>query len=206
MPPRIRFEFGNDEIKGIEFNQLTDFLNKAEFPLKKVEDDETISSISKKLKVSTEIIESLIEFLLFIFDRSDTIDDLIKFFSRIEDTSVKNKYLDLISSLTYLQPYFDKKRLDVYKIRANTSFQDVTYACDLRARFKEDYNYNEISIENYEPEILDVVPLITIQFTIGDSEGDRNIWFQADEQDLDKIISSLLAAQKELKKLSAFQK
>ena len=49
------------------------------------------------------------------------------------------------------------------------------------------------------PELVDFLPILTMSFKVCDGVNDHKCIFQVNEEELNEIISDLLAAQKELK-------
>ena len=121
--------------------------------------------------------------------------------SNLDDEKKKNIISTIFEKVHYWKAFYENKRLRRYKTKANSFLLAFTYLCDLRGRFKQDYEYDSTKIEEFKPELVDLVPILTLSFKVCDGANEHKCIFQVDEEELDEIIANLLAAQKELKLL-----
>lgn len=206
--------FPSDFFKSLDDKQLDDliaFFNENRFPLSDKDTNEYTQKIEKLLpNVKPKHISDFVFFIGFVFRLSKDEKDFTSQFDEVvgddADPEVIDKTTKFISSLKFIREFYDSERLDRYKRRANRSFRNVFYACDLRGRFEEDYDYDSSAIEDYKPKLHDTIPLVSIKFRISDGEDIEVFSFQADDEELNLIITKLLAAQKELKQLSTLIK
>lgn len=203
------FELLDDD----QIKTLIKILNESKFPLENRGREQLHSLIEKVIALSERApVDNFFgAFLLQILHYSDDYEEFKRLFVQpIQEydakEEIKKRAIDLINSLNYIEEFFKRKRLESYKQRANIFFSSISFTCDLRARFKTDYKYDSISIDEYSPEIVDLVPLATIEFVLGGEFQPLRFSFQADDKELDEIISNLLAAQKDLRKLNKFMK
>lgn len=165
--------------------------------------------MEKLPKIEIDVLNRLLGTLVFVLGQFDDYDDFRGFIGacleECQDPSTKNRAEKFFESLSFRQ-YFYNKRLGRYSLRANNYYGEISYACDLRGRFDRDYNYDDISVDDYKPELVDVTPIVTLMIELHDGSNDQRVWFQADVDDLDEMIGTLLAAQKELNILTQFAK
>jgi len=194
-----------------QLKKLIGSLNRAQFPALNRQRSELMSLLKEFAPLYEEKFDEYIDGffgpLITCLNFSDVSDDFTSMTELMiseseHEKGLKEKATDFINSLTFIDTYFEQKRLEQYKRRGNIYFLNVSHACDLRGRFDRDYDYNSYestSIEGYEPKILDLIPIVTLNFTFSGRAEPKVLSFQSDEDDLDKIISTLLAAQKEMK-------
>jgi len=185
--------------------KLTEILNQAEFPIKKYKKRELdpllLESFDKEIvdKISS-LISSLSVFMQIADEYSELREMLDKAVSSAPDA--KKELLEtFFNSLKHFEHFYDYRRLERYKTRAINYYKNMSYSCNAIGRFKKDYDYKTMQIENYEPEIIDTVAMVSLRFITGDGENDNSFIFSVDEAELDQVVSVLLAAQKELKTL-----
>jgi hypothetical protein len=147
--------------------------------------------------------------LLGVLDISDTYNEYIEHLKSIiseteDDEQIKSKVIQFLESLNFPKKHYYTKRLKDYKSRGNVLFSGITYGCDLLGRFESDFDHKSVQIEDYKPVLTDVAPIVTIRVTANDGEEDKAFSFQADDEKLNVIILTLLAAQKELMVLKTF--
>jgi hypothetical protein len=197
------------ELEKSQIEKLLHLLNEIGFPLKNQGKEELLGAIKERLGISENW--DMIDFfgtILFLLKNSD---DKNEFFSMTEailnstdvDENIQIDVIGFLKSLINLDEYFEAERLKSYYTRANSYYTDLTYACELIGRFKKDFDYSKDKIENYSPELYDAVPIISLKIKYSTKTGSQALFIQADEDDLDRIITRLLAAQKELKHLKS---
>ena len=76
--------------------------------------------------------------------------------------------------------------------------ESISYSVELRAVNSEPYD--DLAIEEYEPNIVDTVGLATIYFSLDDSHFE-NVYFQTDEHGIKNLIGKLRAVLLDLKAL-----
>ena len=183
--------------------KLSEILNEVKFPKKFNKRHELEPVLSRSFdnetvdKIST-LISSLFFYINFADDYSELKKMLDKSLSSITDNQ-KETLSFFFNSLKYLEFYYDDRRLERYKTRANNYYKNMSYSCNAIGRFKKDYDYKNMQIENYEPEIIDTAAMVSLRFNTGDGVNDNVFIFSVDEDELDEVISILFAAQKELK-------
>ena len=199
-----------EQIDENQLQKLIEAFNEARFPISSTKPSEVVSLFHKVTDIPAE--EDIMLFfgiILSLLNDSGSVESVSKNIKMLlgalsADEELKRKIIFFLDSLKYKDQFFLKRRLDAYKTRANVYFLTLSYVCDLRGRFKEDYDYNESNVEEYTPEVEDVVPLASLKFSVSDGNERKDSSFQVEEKELDEIISSLLAAQKELKALNKF--
>jgi len=67
----------------------------------------------------------------------------------------------------------------------------------MRTRFDKKFIYLEDDIENYKPNVVDNHPVVVVNVNLYGSS--KNLTFQMDQERLDRLISELIAAQRQLK-------
>ena len=188
-------------------DDLSNILNDAQFPVKYRKQKDLEEFLFQKFEdnVVKKIMQLLSVFLFFIRVTDDYAELKKMFNDTLYDSKLsedKKKALEsFFNSLKHIESVYNDIRLKNYKTRANNYYKRMSYSCSVMGRFKKDYNYEDMQIESYTPVILDTIPIVSLRFNIEDGENDNVISFTADESALDKIISTLLAAQKELKLL-----
>lgn len=205
IKPEDIFEDSMDALNDDVLNKIIGILNDAEYPAKKRTQDE-LRPLYKKI-LSTEESAALdtlmggFGFFLQISDDYDELETSVKQLCLKLDDKKKNIISIMFERVHSWKTFYDNKRLRRYKTKANSFLLNFTYLCDLRGRFKQDYDYDLTSIEEFKPELVDMIPMLTLSFKVCDGANEHKCIFQVDEEELDEIIADLLAAQKELKLL-----
>jgi hypothetical protein len=205
------FLFGVEMFKEMtdeQLRKLTLLLKEINFPVnpESRQRDKVLPLVQNRLALpSLQSVDHFIGMVSILIGEADDYEEFLKMVdSGLEDQAsedVRDKIRNLFGSLNF-QEYFYYRRLGRYVRRANAFVTDIYYACDLRGRFDKDYSYSEIPIENYEPKLIDVTPIVTLMLELDDGDNQQRVWFQTDSDGLNKIIASLLAAQKELRILN----
>lgn len=183
--------------------KLSNILNESEFPIKSPDKKEFSHLLSGSF--DKDIVDKITDLISQIYFMLRISDDYNEFKTIEEDTlsslpdKEKTTLSTFINSLKHIEIYYENRRLERYKNRAINYYRDMSYSCSLTGRFKKDYDYKKIQIENYKPEIIDTFAMVSLHFVAGDRQKDNDFMFSVNEDELDKIISILLAAQKELK-------
>lgn len=158
-----------------------------------------IERIKKRIKVDVEKINDFLLVLALALRVSDNLDDIKETLKQmvkeaIDDKELRNKVIEVYGSITIFEKYFFQERLENYKFRGNNSFKGVSYTCELRGRFHEDYDSKSTPIEEYQPVFIDTIPMVSIKINTDNDD----LVFQVTEKELNGVISNLLAAQKEI--------
>lgn len=199
-----------DEIpQNIDANILkkaAQILNEHKYPLEKRTITETSNILEENFSSETvkEIMALLkpIPMLCRISDDYEELKEMIAEFTKsVENEKLKNDFQMFYDSLAHLKKYYSHKRLEGFKTRANCYYQSMEYTCNLRGRFSKDFNNKSSSIENYIPEIHDIIPMISLCFNTSNGEDSSNFIFDVEEKELDEVILNLMAAQKDIKAL-----
>lgn len=203
-------EFFDESIDSLEEDQIdkvTHVLNEIEYPIQKRPLKDTLDILKRRVPVEKVIraVEKLLYSLSMLFKISEDYDDFRKnvecAIAEVKPDKRKTILNKFISSLEYLPEYYTYERLESYKKKANRYYLDMEYSCDMRGRFSKDYVYGKTPFEDYVPELVDLVPIISIYFQLSDGEDHSSCIFQASEEALDEIIANLYVAQKEIKLL-----
>ena len=191
-----------------KLKSAADLLNKKKFPIDRLKRTELTKLLSPYLtEDDVEFLLSPLNAMLAMADDYDMFLEVITTaISDIKNETLRKNTLNFVKSLNHIKGYFVNSRLKELKARAKIYFRDIEYSCSLTGRFEKDYNYKEMSIEDYSPNIHDVVPMVSLSFETSDSNNDNFSNFVVDEDNLDEIISTLLAAQKELNILKSTYK
>lgn len=203
--PEDVFEESLDALKDDILNKIIDILNNAEYPAKKRKQDELNPLFEEVLDADeTVAFDSLMSGFSFLLHINDDYDELETSVKQIclklkVDERKKNIISTIFEKINSWEAFYETRRLGRYKTKANSFLLNFNYLCDLRGRFKQDYDYDSTSIEEFKPELVDLIPILTLSFKICDGANDQKCIFQVNEEELDEIISELLAAQKELK-------
>lgn len=200
------FEGSLDALDDDILNKISDILNKAEYPARKRNRDELFPLFEKTFSADeNDALDTLMGGFSFLLQTSDDYDELElsvkELCSRLDDEKKKNSISTIFEKIHHWKVFYENKRLRRYKTKANSFLLDFTYLCDLRGRFKQDYEYDSTKIEEFKPELVDLVPILSLSFKVYDGANEHKCIFQVDEEELDEIIAKLLAAQKELKLL-----
>jgi hypothetical protein len=115
-----------------------------------------------------------------------------------KDTGIQFAKLEaLIRGITSDDYYVKRRAIQEFNRRALPTIHGFEHFCAMRTRFDKEFKYNEDSIENYNPTPVDYYPVVVFRFH-GDT-SDEILPFQLDQEHLDKLISELIAAQRQLK-------
>jgi hypothetical protein len=94
---------------------------------------------------------------------------------------------------------FNKERaIQDFKKQALPSLRPLEHFCAIRARFDKKFRYSEDNIESYDPNVVDYHAVVVVKATPEDNAS-KGLTFQMDEERLDRLISELIAAQRQLK-------
>lgn len=196
-----------DSLEEDQIDKVTHVLNEIKYPIQKRSRKDTLDILNRRVPVEEliQVVEKLLFSLSMFFEVFDDYDEFKKSVERaiLETKSDKRKVIlnKFINSLEYLPKYYEYKRLELYKKKANRYYLDMQYSCDMRGRFSKDYVYGKIPFEDYAPEFKNLVPIISLYFRVSDGEDRSTCIFQVSEEGLDEIIANLYVAQKEIKLL-----
>jgi len=196
----------SDEINLNIVSKVVSELNKMKFPKNKYSRNEVINNLKQNFSPDIIInIEILIDSLMLFLQISDDFNEFKELSDKIISKEKNEKKRSILNnffkSLEYIQDYYYEKMMERNKLKASYYFINIEHICKFKGRFKNEFDYKKNQIENYEPEFYDVVPMVSIGFTISDGEERKNLIFEVDEEELDNIISNLIIAQKELKEM-----
>jgi hypothetical protein len=158
--------------------------------------DENAQDIKDTLMITLLIIERLGE---TDDNVADFVEDLItnEFLSNDENGQiVKSFFSELESEKTR---FFHFMRKEKAVERGASSLQRISMTAELKPVFNKEFKYGKDEIENYQPEIIGYVT--TAQVQLGVSDKEEIFAFQVDTFLLNRLITDLLALQKEMKKL-----
>jgi|SRR5208283_3979548 len=115
-----------------------------------------------------------------------------------KDTGVPFSNLELLVKAITSDPDIVRQRaIQEFTQRSLPNFRGVEYVCTIRTRFDKDFRYNEDNIESYNPKVVDRHAALVLKIELDDPR--RSISFQLDQERLDRLISELIAAQRQLK-------
>jgi len=142
-----------------------------------------------------------------LFNILDTLTDLVPvppdMVSNVLAEVVKETGIPLTSLEAFVKEiaqdpaYVKQSTIHDFKRLALPGIRALEHFCAVRARFDKAFNYYEDSIETFDPKTVDYHPVIVIKMGLDD--GSEQFSFQLDQERLDRFISELIAAQKELK-------
>ena len=182
-------DFPATPIKLSEFNKVI----KNVFP--NIEDS-NIKSFYSIMRLTLGISDDYEEFKAMVTDQISSDDDI----GEKDNTLEKFKLIvDLLEEK--IISYYKRNIIDKYKFKGCFRLQELSAACNLRGRFKNEFDSEVDDIETYKPEFHDWIPKISLSFTIRNENTTRSFSFEIDETDYDNMIRDLLIAQKELKAL-----
>jgi hypothetical protein len=115
-----------------------------------------------------------------------------------KDTGIPFAGLESLIREMASDPAYTKQRaIEEFKHQALPFLRGLEHFCAIRTRFDKPFLYNEDNIESYNPKVVDHHPVVVLR--IGLDDHTKNFSFQLDQEGLDKLISELIAAQKQLK-------
>ena len=131
-------------------------------------------------------------------DKTEFNEDDIKDYIPIEDFSEKDKetIFSLFREIHKSTNYYSWIKVRSYMHSGPEVLQTMDWAVDIRGVFKKHYRYVDENIVDYKPEIENAIPVVILDFA-GNNPFEKHI-FQVDEENLDKLINDLMAAQKQL--------
>ncbi len=157
-------------------------------------------------KLGVEKVRSCLSVTAFlvkgILENRDSVEDIVDDIAKeiqIDLTQRESllKYLD-----HYKREYESSSRKVVIERAAVRStlpwWKSISASIDFRAVFENTYQ-TEDPIEEYKPSLIRFSPLCIVFISVEDTEDEvKSVCFQADEKSLDRLISCLTAAKKEL--------
>lgn len=193
-------EFTDKQLEEIAFR-----LKETNYPIEKAEREKICSELAKKFNIPEFKVNYIFRFSYFIINQLEdnkifyeTLKHDIKKEESLDDAS-KKKLVNYFNNLMDSKEYFLRKMISEYKTKGLTFIEDISFACDLRARFESEFIYEKENIENYIPKLHDFIPVMILRFELNDGEDTKIVSFQIDENNLNKLIAVLLAGQKQLK-------
>jgi len=116
----------------------------------------------------------------------------------LKDTGIPLSPLESILKEIASDPAYVRQRaINEFTNQALPSIRAIQHFCATRMRFDKEFNYNEDTIESYDPKVVDRHPVVVFQVLLDDRE--KPFSFQADQERLDRLINELIAAQRQLK-------
>lgn len=103
----------------------------------------------------------------------------------------------IVQELSSGREYLRLREIEEFKSLAVPRLGQVEYFCAMRTRFDKKFIYLEDDIENYKPNVVDNHPVVVVNVNLYGSS--KNLTFQMDQERLDRLISELIAAQRQLK-------
>jgi len=104
----------------------------------------------------------------------------------------------LVSEISSDQYIIKQKAIEEFKGLAIPRLSGIEYFCAMRTRFDKEFKYFEDKIEDYDPKVVDHHPVVVVRAETREVDS-QSLTFQLDEEGLNKLISELIAAQRELK-------
>jgi hypothetical protein len=95
--------------------------------------------------------------------------------------------------------FVEQRAIEEFKRSTLPYVLRIEHFCAMRARFDKQFSYRGSEIESYNPKIVDYHPIVV--FSIDVQTQKESFEFQADQEGLDKLISEMIAAQRQLKLL-----
>lgn len=169
--------------------------------------DKMIEKLSTELDLDIAKINNALVVLTFLMDKiiddsfsSDTpikwIDDLIEM-SVIKREESK-EMLEIFNEIWDLAKN-EYKKVDTeqtYKRGALPIVKSIGYTVELRGIFKDEFTYGG-NIDEFNPELVDFMPIISVGITTESDKQKNRFVFQAEENHLKRIIDVLSSAIKE---------
>ena len=107
-----------------------------------------------------------------------------------KDTGIPVPHLEAILREIASDPAYMKQRaINEFTSRTLPNIRTIEHFCAIRMRFDKEFSYNEDTIENYDPKVVDRHPVAVFQVGLDDRE--KPFSFQADQEHLDRLINEL---------------
>jgi hypothetical protein len=182
-------------------SKIADAVKSLSFPFRRTAVRGVARQLHEDLKIlDQETIFSIIDVITDLVNvPSEALSDLLAQVFR--DTGAN--YLDLVSIVDGIsrdKTLNEQRSIEAFKRSVLPYLDDLQYFCAVRARFDKKFDYWDDKIEGYAPQIVDDHPVVVVKAELRNSA--RSIVFQLDEERLDRLISELIAAQKQLRVLA----
>jgi len=215
----------NDERNKEFVTDLRDFIGlekkEADFLLSQVvpfslcrymyERDVLVEKIAKQRSLDLSRVKNSLAVLRFFLERivdadfaGDSVDLWI---SDLKESEIMNSneigYFQNILKNVWsiaLNDYKMERKKENALIGVLPNFQGVSHSVELRGVLENDYHPG-MDIKSYSPQIIDVVPIISIRIAI-QSESQKEMIFQASKRDIQDLINDLNIALMESDKLA----
>jgi hypothetical protein len=139
-------------------------------------------------------------------DVTDILDDLLE--GQLIDASTHDRLLERFEAMEEkLQELVTMERAKHRRTGVAFSYRAGGYVTNLRAVIRDRFDFTEQKIEDFEPELYDLVPTAEIGIVV-QSQGtleEEAIGFSVDFADLESLVTMLLACQKEMRLLQDIQ-
>ena len=186
-----------------ETNHLISIFNSIDFLADQRKEQKKFSEgLAKKTStISPQEADQLFNVIVDVLEdlsKTEFREDIVEDSLSLESFSEKDKeaLFSLLRGIHKSTNFYDMTKIRSYKRTGPDVLQAFDWAVDFRGVFKKHYRYADEDIVNYEPKLEDIVPMVILQFVGSSPFNERT--FQVDEEDLDKLINQLLAAQKQL--------
>ncbi len=206
MPINFNLKF-LDVFDSDQLNELSKALNEIAFPIRHMKKKDFTEQVQRRFPdIEPSGIIGLHEFLKFVLYLNDDYNDYTQFVELLSMQEEEEPRIEAIRqclrSLQHVEEYYREERLEGFKNRGNYFVEALSYGCDLRGQFAEDFDYNTMDIKEYSPDLVGLVPMVSLRIRYRVGNKVEFVTFQADEDRLDYMINRLMSAQKELKILN----
>jgi hypothetical protein len=188
--------------KEILFKTLTDYFRN-EKSIERLSNAKIQSLVEKSDSPSNIVVETTINIrlVLVLFTHAslekaqDIVDDMIESISdQLELVSDYNDRMHIIEELGELyRPVF---KVAMAKSNAAPTFKRLDGTVALKPVFNERFDYDEMDIKAYEPNLIGKVACISLQLKNSD---DKIFYVQFDSKEYEQFLNELIALQIELK-------
>ena len=162
---------------------------------------EKARQLHEELKVlDAETLYSILEFITnFVSVPPTALADVLA--QTFKDVGIPYAPLEsLITELSSAKRFTDQRDIEEFKRLAVPTLRPIEYFCAMRSRYDKQFSYFDDNIESYNPSVVDRHPVIIVKLeAMGSSD---ELIFQLDQEQLDRLISELIAAQRQLKVLA----
>ena len=168
------------------------------YPFRSKRITEKAGQLHQELKVlDVEMLSNIIDAVTdLVAIPADTLSDILA--ETFKETATPYSSLEsAVHEISSDSGLSEQRAIEEFKHLALPALGHIEHFCAIRARFDKQFRYSEDNIESYDPRVIDHHAVVVLKAELQGSS--KSLMFQMDQERLDKLISQLIAAQRQLK-------
>lgn len=192
------------ELESKEIDEITQLFSAIDFLSEESEQQKT--SFAEKVgeqidEFSSDDAKLLYSVICATIDDLDqegfSLDDLVDSLPKLDFSDEKlNKLSKFFTDIHKKTNYYSQQKERSYQNIGPNRLINLSWAVDLRGIFQKQFDYDSTDSVNYDPKIESIIPMVLLECSLQNPFNE--VIMQLSEEDLNKLINNLLAAQKQL--------